>query len=70
MLEQWTIINHLFGFDAIKNLTGLLQSNSYMLSCVASSTVVPNIALQMFPILPGVPELSYAAFFQNGFEVA
>lgn len=71
MLEQqWTIINHLFSFAAIKNLTGLLQSDSYMLSCIASSTVVPNIALQMFQTLLGVPELSYAAFFQNGFEVA
>lgn len=58
MLEQqWTIINHLFSFAAIKNLTGLLQSDSYMLSCIASSTVVPNIALQMFQTLLGVPEL-------------
>lgn len=64
------MFNSFFGFDTINNLFWIaIIKHSYMLSCTASLTLVPNTALQMSHTLSGALGLLHIASIQSGFEV-
>lgn len=68
--QQLTIFNSLFGFVTINNIFWIaIIKHSYIFSCIASLTLVPNTTFQMSQTLSGALWLLHIASVQSGFEV-